>query len=66
MFSKMLKWVGIEYLKNIWSKLTSQSILNIWQACVEMAKVLYINKHHSRMIEKLQSGEQNEWAKTSI
>jgi hypothetical protein len=39
-------------LRNIWWKLTSQSILNIWQTCVEMAEVLYINIHHSTMIEK--------------
>ncbi len=31
-----------------------------------MAEVLYINKHQSIMIEKLQTGEHNEWAKTSI
>jgi hypothetical protein len=62
----MLKWVGIEYLKDIWYKLTFQNILNIWETCVEMAEVLYINKHHSKMIKKLQIGEQNEWAKTSI
>jgi hypothetical protein len=31
-----------------------------------MAKILYINKHHRIMIEKLQNGEQNEWAKTNI
>jgi hypothetical protein len=42
------------------------NILNIWQTCVEMVEVLYINKHHSTMIEKLQSGEQNEWAKTNV
>ncbi len=31
-----------------------------------MAELLYINIHHSTMIEKLQSGEQNEWAKTNV
>jgi hypothetical protein len=41
-------------------------MLNIWQTCVEMAKILYINKHHFTMIEILQSGEQNEWAEISI
>jgi hypothetical protein len=55
-------WIFEKYL----IKLTFQNILNIWQTCVEMAEVLYINKHHSTMIEKLQSGEQNEWAETSI
>jgi len=53
----MLKWVGIAYFRNIWWKLIYQSILNIWQICVEMAKILYINIHHVTMIEKLQSGE---------
>jgi hypothetical protein len=62
----MLKWARIEYLKDIWYKLTFQNILNIWKRCVEMAEVLYINKHHFKMIKKLQTGEQNEWAKTSI
>jgi hypothetical protein len=51
-------------LQNIWWKLTFQSILNIWQTCVEMAKVLYINIHHSIVIEKLQS--ENQWAKINI
>jgi hypothetical protein len=31
-----------------------------------MAKVLYINIHHSIMFEKLQNGEHNEWVETSI
>jgi hypothetical protein len=31
-----------------------------------MAEMLYINKHHSTMIQKLQSGKHNEWAKTII
>jgi hypothetical protein len=31
-----------------------------------MAKVVYINKHHSTMIEKLQSGGKNKWVETSI
>jgi len=31
-----------------------------------MAKVLYKNKYQFTMIEKLQSGEHNEWAKTNI
>jgi hypothetical protein len=31
-----------------------------------MAEILYINKHHFITIQKLQSGEHNEWAKTSI
>jgi hypothetical protein len=26
----------------------------------------YLNKHHSTMIEKLQNGEHNGWAETSI
>ncbi len=65
-FSKNLKWVGIAYFINIWWKLTSQSILNIWQTCVEMAKVLYINMHHFTMMENLQSGGKNEWAKLNI
>jgi hypothetical protein len=42
----MLKWVGIACLRNIWWKLSFQSILNIWQTCVEMVKILYINIHH--------------------
>jgi hypothetical protein len=62
----MSKWVGIAYLKNIGWKLTFQNILNIWQTCVEMAKVLYINIHQSTMNEKLQSGEKNHWAETRI
>jgi hypothetical protein len=62
----MVKWVGIAYLKNIWWKLTFQNILNIWQTSVEMAKVLYMNKHHSTMFEKLQNGEHDKWAKTNI
>jgi hypothetical protein len=65
-FSKMLKWVGIAYLRNIWWKLTSQSILNIWQTCVEMAEVLYINIHHSTMIIKLQTGKKNHWVEIKI
>jgi hypothetical protein len=64
-FSKMLKQVGSAYFRNIWWKLTSQSILNIWQTCVEMAKVLYINIRHFTMIEKFKSGERKR-AKTSI
>jgi len=47
-------------------KLTSQNILNIRQTCVEVAEILYINIHHFTMIEKLQSGEKNEWVETSI
>jgi hypothetical protein len=31
-----------------------------------MAETLYINKHLSIMIEKLQSGKQNEWAEISV
>jgi hypothetical protein len=62
----MLKWVGIAHFKNIWWKLTSKIILNIWQTCVEMDEVLYINIHHFTMIEMFKSGEKNEWAKTSI
>jgi hypothetical protein len=62
----MLKWVGIAYVKNIWQKLTSQNILNIWQTYIEMVEVLYINKHQSTMIEKLQSGKHIKWAKNSI
>jgi len=31
-----------------------------------MAEVLYITKHHSTMIEKLQNEKQNKWAKISI
>jgi hypothetical protein len=65
-FSKKLKWVGIAYFINNWWKLTSQSILNIFQTCVEMAKVLYINMYHFTMMENLQSGGKNEWAKTNI
>jgi hypothetical protein len=53
----MLKWVGIAHFRNIWWKLISQSILDIWKTCVEMAKILNINIHHSTMIEKFQSGE---------
>jgi hypothetical protein len=52
-----LKWVGIAYLINISWKLSSQSILNIWQTSVEMAEVPYINIYHFTMIEKLQNGE---------
>jgi hypothetical protein len=64
--SEMLKWVEIAYFRNIWWNLISQSILNIWQTCVEMVKVLYIIIHHFTMIEKLQSGEKNQWAETNI
>jgi hypothetical protein len=49
-------------LQKYFMKLTFQSIFNIWQTFVEMMELLYINMHHSIMIEKLQSGEQNEWA----
>jgi hypothetical protein len=31
-----------------------------------MAKVLYIHKHHSTLIEKLKSGKHKKWAKTNI
>jgi hypothetical protein len=31
-----------------------------------MAEILYIHKHQYTMIEKLQSGEHNEWAKINI
>jgi hypothetical protein len=31
-----------------------------------MAELLYINIHHSTMIEKLQSGGKNEWVETNI
>jgi hypothetical protein len=31
-----------------------------------MAKVLYINMHHFTMMENLQSGGKNEWAKLNI
>jgi hypothetical protein len=55
-------WILEKYLMII----NLSSILNIWKTCVEMAKILYINKHHRIMIEKLQNGEQNEWAKTNI
>jgi hypothetical protein len=62
----MLKWVKIAYFKNIQYKLTFQGILNIWETCVEMAIISYINIHHFAMTEKLQNGEKNQWAKTSI
>jgi hypothetical protein len=58
----MLKWVGIAYVRNIWWKLSFQSISNIWQTCVEMVKVLYINIRHFTMIEKLQNEEKKHWA----
>jgi hypothetical protein len=31
----------------------SQNILNIWQTCVEMVEILYMNKHTSTMIQKI-------------
>jgi hypothetical protein len=31
-----------------------------------MAVILYVHKYHSTMIEKLQNGEHNKWAKTNI
>jgi len=62
----MLKWVGIAYLKNILIKINFSKHIKHLQTCVEMAKILYIHKHHSIIIQKLHNGEHNEWAKTNI
>jgi hypothetical protein len=63
---KKFEMGGNYILLKYFMKIKFQSILNIWQTCVEMAKVLYINIHHSTMIEKLQRREKNEWVKISI
>jgi hypothetical protein len=47
-------------------KINFSKYIKYWQTYVEMAEVFYINIYHSTMIEKLQNGEKNEWAKTSI